>query len=345
MMKSLRRTARALMRVAWDPHHGTDRGLLARAMASAQYRLPRAWFAARTALETALLGRGEFPRRIHIENTNHCNARCIMCPRDKLTRSTGFIEWELFTKIIDEAASKWQVQEVHLHGFGEPFLDKTLFKKIRYAKDKGIRCTYLVTTAFVMRDHRIQDILEAGLDKLKVSFYGATRETYEKIHVDLSFEESRKNVANLLRLRDEGNYEKPSLLIQWLPMPENEGENGAFRAMWKPLLDPGKGDVLVEYVLHNWIDGRHYNPLDGEKRPQRLSCGLPFEDMQILYNGDVVPCCFDFDAQLVLGNVRENTLEETWNSPPFKHLREVHRGGAFEEIPLCDACDQLRPKR
>lgn len=332
------------MHVAWDPHHRTGEGLLARAMASAQYRLPRAWFALRTAAESAILGKGEFPRRIHVENTNHCNAACIMCPRDKLTRSLGFMDWDLFTKIIDEAATKWQVEEVHLHGFGEPFLDKTLFKKIRYAKDKGIKQTYLVTTAFILKDHRIQDILEAGLDRFKVSFYGATRETYEKIHVPLSFEESRRNVANFLRMRDEGGYERPSLIIQWLPMPENEGENEAFRSMWKPLIDSGKGDVMVEYELHNWIDGRDYNLMDGPK-PERLSCGIPFEDMQILFNGDVVPCCYDFDAKLVLGNVRDHTLEEAWNSPPFKHMRDVHRKGTFEEIPLCDECDQLKPKK
>lgn len=344
MLKRAKRTIRALTRVAWDPHHGTGRGPFARLMASAQYRIPRAWFATRTALEAGLFGKGEFPRRIHVENTNHCNARCIMCPRDKLTRSLGFIAWDLYTKIIDEAATKWQVQEVHLHGFGEPFLDKTLFDKIRYAKDKGIRCTYLVTTAFILREHKIQDILDAGLDKLKVSFYGATRETYERIHVDLNFEESRNNVASFLRLRDEGGYESPGLMIQWLPMPENKGENEVFRSMWKPLLDEGKGDVLVEYALHNWIDGRVYNPVDGS-RPDRVSCGLPFEDMQILYNGDVVPCCYDFDAQLILGNVRNNSLEEMWNSPPFKKLREVHRKGTFEDIPLCDRCDQLKPKK
>ncbi|MFQ5893438.1 MAG: SPASM domain-containing protein, partial [Nitrospinota bacterium] len=180
-------------------------------------------------------------------------------------------------------------------------------------------------------------------DKFKVSFYGAARGTYEHIHVGLRFEEARRNVATFLRMRDEGGYDRPSLLIQWLPMPENEGENEAFRAMWKPLLDPGKGDVLVEYELHNWIDGRSYNPLDGS-RPERVSCGIPFTEMQILWNGDVVPCCFDFDARLVLGNVREHTLEEAWNSPPFKRMREVHRTGTFEEIPLCNQCDQLKPK-
>ena len=58
----------------------------------------------------------DFPPEVWIENTNCCNARCVMCPRDKHTRPLGFMKFELFAKLVDEIAAFPQpVQRLHLH--------------------------------------------------------------------------------------------------------------------------------------------------------------------------------------------------------------------------------------
>ena len=46
----------------------------------------------------------EFPRKIQIEPTNICNARCVMCPLKDMKRKTGYMDFELYRKIIDETS-------------------------------------------------------------------------------------------------------------------------------------------------------------------------------------------------------------------------------------------------
>ena len=83
-----------------------------------------------------------WPSVILIENTNCCNARCIMCPRDTLTRKRGFMEFGLFEKIMKELSGANRKPVIHLHGFGEPLLDTLLPERIKLAKACGIK-TYL----------------------------------------------------------------------------------------------------------------------------------------------------------------------------------------------------------
>ena len=81
------------------------------------------------------------PAVLMIENTNHCNAECVMCPRDTLSRKRGYMDFELFEKIIREVSSVKRKPVTHLHGFGEPLLDKRLAERIQLAKTSGNRIT------------------------------------------------------------------------------------------------------------------------------------------------------------------------------------------------------------
>ena len=76
-----------------------------------------------------------FPDRVYVESTNVCNLDCIMCPTGLHidTRPKGYMEWDLYTAIIDEIAPL--VEAVVLHSWGEPLLHKRIIEMIQYAKD------------------------------------------------------------------------------------------------------------------------------------------------------------------------------------------------------------------
>ena len=58
----------------------------------------------------------KYPPEVWIENTNCCNASCVMCPRDKLTRKLGFMPFELFTKLVDEIVTFPEpIRRLHVH--------------------------------------------------------------------------------------------------------------------------------------------------------------------------------------------------------------------------------------
>src|SRR5665647_738579 len=118
---------------------------------------------------------------VRYEVTDHCNASCIMCPRDKHehAREHGIMNQEAYEKSINEVVALG-AQKIVLTGFGEPMLDKRLELKIKYAKSKDLS-TYIISNGSILNSKRARTILEAGLDEIRVSFYGMRTETYNAV--------------------------------------------------------------------------------------------------------------------------------------------------------------------
>jgi sulfatase maturation enzyme AslB (radical SAM superfamily) len=273
---------------------------------------------------------------VRYEVTDHCNATCIMCPRDKHEhgREHGIMDQAKYERSIDEVAALG-AKKVVLTGFGEPMLDKRLEQKIAYAKSKGLS-TYFITNASALTPVRSQKLLNAGLDEMRVSFYGMRPETYNAVMQGLDFERTKKGVLEFLRLRDEMG-KKTRVQMSYLELKENASDTGAFREFWEPRVN-----AIEIWKPHNFGDGRDYRTrLDDSAK---TSCGRPENGpLQIQWNGEVIPCCYDYNNQIILGNAFETPVLELLNGPKYRLLRYAHRMKKFGMFPYCDQCDQLLP--
>ena len=74
-----------------------------------------------------------------------------------------------------------------------------------------------------------------------------------------------------------------------------------------------------------------------------IVCDWPWKHMTVTWNGDVVPCCVDYDNRYILGNVEQETLTEIWNG---ERMRTLRREFMQDEVtnPLCGNCEALRCK-
>ena len=275
---------------------------------------------------------------VRYEVTDHCNAECVMCPRDvhKLGRPHGIMNIEKYKKSIDEVV-ELGCKQVVLTGFGEPMIDKTLEKKVEYANQKGLR-TYIISNASLLSRARATRLIKAGLDELRLSYYGMKKESYERVMVGLNFEVTMSNLLGFLELREELNSKKPRLEINWLVLPENEEDTEHFREFWEP-----KADAIEIWKPHNFGDGRDYR-LRYEDVAMKDTCGRPENGpLQIQWDGEVIPCCYDYNNQIVLGNAFEQPVIEVLNGEKYRLLRFAHREKKFNLFPYCDQCDQLLP--
>ena len=100
-------------------------------------------------------------------------------------------------------------------------LDKLLPEKIRLAKDHGITHTYIVSNASRLFPETARKIIGAGLDKMKISFYGTDAETYNNTMMRLDFDVTLQNIKDFLRIRKEMKRETPRLILQYLPNETN----------------------------------------------------------------------------------------------------------------------------
>ena len=269
---------------------------------------------------------------VRYEVTDHCNAHCIMCPREKHDREHGVMDQAKYEKSIDEIVDLG-AEQVVLTGFGEPMLDKNLEKKIAYAKHKGLR-TYIITNGSAITEKRAYLLLQAGLDEMRVSFYGMGEDTYNAVMRGLEYDRTVESLMRFISIRNALKVDC-KIHLSYLVLPENEKDTDSFRSFWEPRVD-----YIEIWKPHNFGDGKSYRIRFGEKK----SCGRPDNGpLQIQWNGEVIPCCYDYNNQIILGNAFEAPIHEILNGERYNLLREAHRKREFWRFPYCDQCDQLLP--
>lgn len=274
---------------------------------------------------------------VRYEVTDHCNATCVMCPRDKHEhgREHGIMDQAQYEKSIDEVVALG-ARKVVLTGFGEPMLDKRLEDKIAYASKKSLS-TYFITNGSAMTAKRGRKLMEAGLSEMRVSFYGMRPETYNAVMQGLDFERTKKGILEFLRIRDEiGAHTR--VQMSYLELDLNKGDEQAFREFWEP-----KVNAIEIWKPHNFGDGRDYRFRE-HSVDHKNTCGRPENGpLQIQWNGEVIPCCYDYNNQIILGNAFNTPVLELLNSDKYRLLRYAHRAKQFSMFPYCDQCDQLLP--
>ena len=267
---------------------------------------------------------------VRYEVTDNCNANCIMCPRDTHTREHGIMDQDAYKRSIDEVV-KLGAEQVVLTGFGEPMLDRNLEQKIKYAKAQGLR-TYIITNGSALTPKRAYNLLMAGLDEMRVSFYGMEPGTYNAVMRGLDFNKTIKNLMHFLAVRSVLKI-PCKVQLSYLVLPENEKDVDEFIRFWEP-----KVEAIEVWKPHNFGDGRDYRERSGKK----TTCGRPDNGpLQIQWDGTVIPCCYDFNNEIVLGNAFKDPIPDILKGDKYNDLRDAHNKGEFHRYPYCDQCDQL----
>ena len=109
-------------------------------------------------------------REIRIENTNACNAACIMCPREQMTRRIEIMCYGMFCNLIQQA-KKMGVTDASVFGFGEPLIDPGLADKLAYATEAGLTA-HITTNGALLTEYKAHDLLDAGLKNIRLGNLG-----------------------------------------------------------------------------------------------------------------------------------------------------------------------------
>jgi len=286
---------------------------------------------------------GGFPRVVLVDTVSFCNLRCSMCFHKHMKRKKGIMPWDLFTKIIDEISREDKDIRVWLVFFGDPFVIKrrepTIFKLIKYAKDKGLTDVVLNTNGNLMDEDASRGIIEAGLDNIYFGLDAYTSETYAKLRVGGDYELVRKNILKLLELKKKLGTNKPGVYVQYVEMDENREEIEPFKKFWAE-----NGAIVKIRPKISWagmIDA-HNQVLDNK---DRWPCHWAMQTLSISDTGKVVLCPCDLDGRVVVGDVTKNTITEVWNGT-LKKFREYHLAKQFTLLPdMCRECRDWQSAR
>lgn len=278
----------------------------------------------------------DFPPQIIIETTSVCNQKCIHCNHRIMERPKVHMEASVYEKIIDEIAITAPETEVWPTFYGEALtLREELFRRLRYARDKGLSNLVLNSNGRLLdRDDFIDQVLTSGLKRFVLSLDGFTAETFEKIRVGGKRDKIFASVERLLARKSELGLDYPIIQCQFSIMDENRHEVDEFIAYWEERGAEVKAREMLSWgnvgdvVAHN---------LDYESE-FRIACPWGNNTMAIHQNGNMVTCAVDYEGKTVIGNVQEYSLKELW-SRHGEMVRKTHRIHDWDTIPeICKGC-------
>ncbi|MBT8339259.1 MAG: SPASM domain-containing protein [Desulfatitalea sp.] len=277
------------------------------------------------------------PEAFQIELTNDCPMTCVMCPRTRsMTRAIGYMDATLFRHVVREVSQ--YSSKIFLHHFGDSLIHPQLGELIEFARKHGMQ-TYLSGNPNLLTNNRIHELVDYGLYELVLSLDGVSAATSEAIRgrAASNVEEAERKVRSFLEYRKARNMKTPYLILQFVRQKMNQHETASWLAKWKTV----KGiDVVKVKTFVSW-DGHddRINDLRIDSVPEpNVVCDKPWTSVTVLWDGRVVPCCFDYDGLYVLGNLSKQSIRELWSSEAACRLRQAHRDQTLDDIKLCARC-------
>jgi MoaA/NifB/PqqE/SkfB family radical SAM enzyme len=241
-----------------------------------------------------------------------------------MKRAVAAMDDRLYAHIIDQCAAN-ACREIHLHNFGEPLLDMHLEERIRYAKERGIRKVKMFCNGSLLNAARAEGLIRAGLDEIKISFDGATREEFEKIRVPLKFDRVVENVKRLVALRNELR----SGLKIGIACCSTTDREATMRSVEKMV------DRFSFGKVHNWASEEYAGAAGRLRKP----CSRLWRSLTVLASGDVSLCCLDYDGQQLLGRIDATaSIRDVFDGAAYRAVRRAHCEARQSEIELCRNC-------
>ena len=283
----------------------------------------------------------EFPVRFNVEPTNYCNLSCSMCPRE-LNRPFGYMEFNLFKKIIDESILYGKRLIITLNKDGEPLLHPELTQMIKYAKDKGAAHKInFYSNGILLTESKSLELIKSGLDTVHISIDAFTKETYKKVKNSQQLEIVEENVKRLVALKKKLQSKTPLAVVKIIQTPDTQNEIKPFIHKWN-----GIADFVEIGEYHNWdgtVNGSNQsNPNKLSNGINRYPCTFLWYNPVIFWDGRVTTCCVDYQGKGVIGDIKENTLAEIWQGDTLQKIRKAHLEGQYSTIPLCSKCQFWR---
>lgn len=207
------------------------------------------------------------------------------------------------------------------------------------------------TNAHFLDDKNARKTVESGLDRMIISIDGSTQETYEVYRKEGSLEKVLEGTKRVVEWRKKLKSKTPAILWQFLVVRPTEHQIPEIKKLAK---EYGVDKVVFKTAqIYNYKNGNELIPIndnysryanngDGTfsiKNKLIANCWKMWHSCVITWDGQVVPCYFDKDAKYPMGNLKEATFTDVWNSLAYKKFRNLLMGSR-SSIEMCQNCTE-----
>jgi radical SAM protein with 4Fe4S-binding SPASM domain len=246
------------------------------------------------------------------------------------------MELGLFEKICRQL-KKYGCKGVRFLRWGEPLLNKNIFRMIKIAKGYGF-LTHLTTNGLLLADNAISELISSKLDSINISMQGLNEREYNSLRGTDKYPQLEKNITRFCFLKKRASSVSPFVCLAVTLTDETKKDLDSFTGRWKGVVD----GFSVGYTWFSRLkDKRRVNAWlkRAKPLPHYFRCIEVMCKLSIDWDGRVSPCCLDYDRQLTLGNAGKDDLLDLWRSPKLKSVRALLARKGQDSVELCSGCE------
>jgi len=283
------------------------------------------------------------PLSIGAELTNNCNLHCPECSSGSgaMLRKRGYMDIELFNKVIKELTP--YLFNVNLYFQGEPMLHPMFFSFAEHRKNFR---TVVSTNGHFLSVDNSEKLVKSGLRELIISVDGIDQDTYSAYRINGDLNTVLDGIKNVSEAKEKF-HSQLKIVIQFLVNKLNEDQIPRMQQLadrFKVNLSLKSMQILDNANIGSWLPlnerFRRYRKKDGEfvtKNSLPDRCARLWFNPVITWDGKVIPCCFDKDAEYVMGDLNTDSFREIWNGPKYRIFRKSILSGRHM-IEICRNC-------
>lgn len=289
------------------------------------------------------------PFLIDFHVSNICNFRCNYCLQsasqqtfDNSGFKREFMSWETFKLGVSQIKDfPHKLKQLTFVGQGEPTLNKRLVEMITEVRKADIAETVmLITNASTLSPDYNQQLVDAGLQVLRISLQGMSASKYQQIsQAKIDWEKFYYNIVNFSRIRGECK-----LKVKIADTALEEGDEQKFYELFGEICDA----VAIEHIFDSYAHlGREIEVPLVETSKNRFGhpiqkvnvCWFPFIRMDFRSDGVFSNCCgalFGFEK-----NIRDSSMVHQWNSQEMNKMRKDFLLHDLSKYTACQKCHIL----
>ncbi len=266
-------------------------------------------------------------KKIYIEITNICNLNCSFCSKDnRVKKSLSKEEFEEIIKKVND-----YTDYVYLHVKGEPLLhddlESILDICLKYNKQVNI------TTNGVFIDKKVDILNHPAVRQINISLHSENNKPnyLEDIHKSVEKLRDKIVIFRYWTLESDKLDEKSTKIVENLKEYYNLSPDVVQKLEKEKhvkLRDNLYVDKAIEFVWPS-LDNDYFN--------EKGTCYALKDQLAILSDGTVVPCCLDSSGVIKLGNIFESDMETIINSKRYQDMLLGFRNRCVNE-ELCKKC-------
>ena len=271
-------------------------------------------------------------RKVYLEISNICNLSCRFCPGTK--RSKKAMTAEELSVLLPKIRP--YTDFLYFHLMGEPLLHKDLERFLGLAGDHGFK-VILTTNGTLLKKQQEMLLRSPALHKINISLHA-----FEANDLAVPF---RQYLEDCFAFGNASSGKKLVVYRLWNQGGENRQNQEILNTMHRffpsDWVRERQGTRIAHRTYLEYGDKFDWPDLTAPEGNNRVFCYGLRDQLGVLCDGTVVPCCLDHEGDLALGNLLTQDMEEILDSPRAKAIYEgfSHREASEE---LCRKCGYAR---